>query len=73
MARKLAVLLHHRWVSGEVYEPLRKSPPIALTTAGLEKQFLEVTSPRRRVLVTALVAWPNFPEPRASRIPEWVR
>jgi transposase len=25
MARKLAVLLHHLWVSGEVYEPLRNS------------------------------------------------
>jgi hypothetical protein len=24
-ARKLAVLLHRLWVSGEVYEPLRKS------------------------------------------------
>jgi hypothetical protein len=23
VARKLAVLLHHLWVSGEVYEPLR--------------------------------------------------
>ncbi len=25
MARKLAVLLHRLWVSGEVYEPLRNS------------------------------------------------
>ncbi len=25
VARKLAVLLHHLWVSGEVYEPLRNS------------------------------------------------
>jgi transposase len=25
VARKLAVLLHHLWVSGEVYEPLRKN------------------------------------------------
>jgi transposase len=25
VARKLAVLLHHLWVSGEVYEPLRQS------------------------------------------------
>ena len=23
VARKLAILLHHLWVSGEVYEPLR--------------------------------------------------
>ena len=27
VARKLAVLLHHLWVSGEVYEPLRNSKP----------------------------------------------
>ena len=26
VARKLAVLLHHLWVSGEVYEPLRQAP-----------------------------------------------
>lgn len=25
VARKLAVLLHHLWVSGEVYDPLRNS------------------------------------------------
>ena len=25
VARKLAILLHHLWVSGEVYEPLRNS------------------------------------------------
>jgi len=31
-ARKLAVLLHHLWVSGEVYEPLHNSPqrPLAI-------------------------------------------
>jgi transposase len=27
VARKLAVLLHRLWVGGEVYEPLRNSPP----------------------------------------------
>ena len=27
VARKLAILLHHLWVSGEVYEPLRHGPP----------------------------------------------
>jgi hypothetical protein len=25
VARKLAILLHHLWVSGEVYEPLRNT------------------------------------------------
>src|ERR1700692_3479834 len=33
VARKLAVLLHHLWVSGEVYEPLRKSKPTAMPAA----------------------------------------
>jgi hypothetical protein len=28
VARKLAVLLHRLWVSGEVYEPLRNSQKI---------------------------------------------
>jgi transposase len=29
VARKLAVLLHRLWISGEVYEPLRHAPPTA--------------------------------------------
>ena len=29
VARKLAVLLHHLWISGEVYEPLRHRPALA--------------------------------------------
>jgi len=34
VARKLAVLLHHLWVSGEGYEPLRVSqPPVAAAAA----------------------------------------
>jgi transposase len=28
VARKLAVLLHRLWVSGEVYEPLRNSQKV---------------------------------------------
>jgi transposase len=28
VARKLAILLHHLWVNGEVYEPLRNSRPL---------------------------------------------
>jgi transposase len=32
-ARKLAVLLHRLWVSGEVYEPLRTSHPAAMPAA----------------------------------------
>jgi len=32
-ARKLAVLLHHLWVSGEVYEPLHNSSPMSSAAA----------------------------------------
>jgi hypothetical protein len=32
-ARKLAVLLHRLWVSGEAYEPLRNSRPVVLPAA----------------------------------------
>jgi transposase len=32
-ARKLAVLLHHLWASGEVYEPLHNSCPVTVTAA----------------------------------------
>jgi transposase len=32
-ARKLAVLLHHLWVSGEVYEPLHNSGAVAMPAA----------------------------------------
>ena len=32
-ARKLAVLLHHLWVSGEVYEPLHNSNPTTVAAA----------------------------------------
>jgi transposase len=32
-ARKLAVLLHHLWVSGEVYEPLHNSNRVAVAAA----------------------------------------
>jgi len=33
VARKLAVLLHHLWVSGEVYEPLHNSGGVAMPAA----------------------------------------
>ena len=28
VARKLAILLHHLWVSGEAYRPLREVPAV---------------------------------------------
>jgi len=33
VARKLAILLHHLWVTGEVYEPLRNSQAQAAMAA----------------------------------------
>ena len=33
VARKLAVLLHRLWVTGEVYEPLRPGPSLPMATA----------------------------------------
>jgi transposase len=33
VARKLAILLHHLWVNGEVYEPLRNSKPLEAKAA----------------------------------------
>lgn len=33
VARKLAILLHHLWVTGEVYEPLRNNRPLEQQTA----------------------------------------
>ena len=33
VARKLAVLLHKLWVSGEVYEPLRNSHKVVAAVA----------------------------------------
>ncbi len=62
-ARKLAVLLHRLWVSGEVYEPLRNSSQTSDAGSGIKsKTFFrkEKQKPKRRVPVTALIAWPNF-------------
>jgi hypothetical protein len=33
VARKLAVLLHRLWLTGDPYRPLRDGPPVALTPA----------------------------------------
>jgi transposase len=33
VARKLAVLLHKLWVSGEAYDPLRNSRPLVARAA----------------------------------------
>ena len=62
VARKLAVLLHHLWVSGEVYEPLRNSKPKS-DAGGCIKQkhsWKGKAKAQSRVPVTALIAWPSF-------------
>ena len=58
-ARKLAVLLHRLWVSGEAYEPLRNSKPVGYAGSGIKKHPRS-EKPKRRVPVTTLIAWPNF-------------
>ncbi len=61
VARKLAVLLHRLWVSGEVYEPLRNSRAVALPAAHSSDWLnRKQPQPKRRVPVTASMAWPNF-------------
>jgi hypothetical protein len=49
VARKLGVLLHRLWVTGEVYEPLLKSQ----STDGTEESSLKGFEANRRVRVTA--------------------
>ena len=58
-ARKLAVLLHRLWVSGEAYEPLRNSKPVGYAGSSIKKHPRS-EKPKRRVPVTTLIAWPNF-------------
>ena len=45
VARKLAVLLHRLWVSGEVYEPLRKDSP-AGGDGSINKKFSKNEKPK---------------------------
>ena len=42
VARKLAVLLHRLWVSGEAYEPLRNNHKVVSAVASAEKTGSEV-------------------------------
>ena len=57
-ARKLAVLLHRLWVSGEVYEPLRNTTDDVGSSIS---QSLPAgkTDAQSRVPVTASMAWPT--------------
>ena len=65
-ARKLAVLLHRLWVRGEAYEPLRNSqqrehcrpqPKVKIFYERRSKK--KEQKPKRRVPVTASIAWPT--------------
>ena len=73
-ARKLAVLLHHLWVSGEAYEPLHNSSQRQWRQPrrATDKNKSQNRSRKRkdkaqsRVPVTALMAWPRFDSARAE-------
>jgi len=47
-ARKLAVRLHHLWVSGEVYEPLHNSIRVTVATAAYAKKVKTTKSKPRQ-------------------------
>ena len=53
VARKLAVLLHRLWVSGEVYEPLRNSQKAMSARWPREEFVIRTAELDRRVQVTA--------------------
>jgi len=66
-ARKLAVLQHRLWVSGEVYEPLHNSGPMSGSRARNNQAKPSQNRSRKRkdksqsrVPVTAPIAWATF-------------
>jgi len=59
VARKLAVLLHRLWVSGEVYEPLRNSQKAMRAVAS--RVSIQTAELNRRVQVTATKSWGPTP------------
>ena len=62
VARKLAVLLHRLWVSGEVYEPLRNSQRAIRAVA--QRISIRTAELERRVQVTATKSWGPTPSMR---------
>jgi hypothetical protein len=59
-ARKLAVLLHRLWVSGEVYEPLRNSSGLPLPAAaqfGFINRKHKAQAPSSGDSVNRLAGW----------------
>ena len=67
VARKLAVLLHRLWVSGDRYVPLydQVAKPHCRQSHSSSSDLRRFTV-IRRVPVTASLAWPNTPSARSS-------
>ena len=65
VARKLAVLLHKLWVSGEVYEPLRNNQQSGRRSS--VESWIGIAELNRRVQVTAPKSWPNSRRRDGSR------
>ena len=65
VARKLAVLLHRLWVSGEVYEPLRNSQRAMRAVA--QRISIRTAELERRVQVTATKSWGPTPTATVGR------
>jgi hypothetical protein len=63
-ARKLAVLLHRLWVSGEAYEPLRNSRAMPLPAWNSSDQFILIR-PSSMGIFTDLAQYPiHYEEPK---------
>jgi hypothetical protein len=65
VARKLAVLLHKLWVSGEVYEPLRNNHEAVSAVA---QRGIRATELNRRDQLTAPNSWPSFRRKRGAKV-----
>jgi hypothetical protein len=62
--RKLSVMLHKLWVSGEFYEPLRSHSSAASAVAW---RRIGIVERNRRVQVTAAMSWSNWHRAKKSR------
>ena len=67
-ARKLAVLLHRLWVSGRSLRTAAQQPWTVAAGGRIKSNILrrEKQKPKRRVPVTASMAWPTF-HPQGGR------
>ena len=72
VARKLGILLHRLWVTGEVYEPLRQQPRSATFEAGKQHSGLWVGSKSPSSGDCEVAAERAFPATETfSSIPRW--